>query len=556
MTGKIFRSCFLVGLAMMVLCTALFLVVMTNKHEQTVYAEMRQEMCYVRHGLEQSGKDYLTTLTGTQERLTWVAKDGTVLYDSVADPATMENHADRAEIRQAEQEGSGQSKHLSDTLLQKTLYYAVRLDDGTVLRLASVQTTMGVILLGVLQPVLLILVLAVLISALLASRLARQITKPINNIDLEDPRADETYGELFPLVSRLREQNRTIHQQMEALQRRQREFTALAENMNEGVLLLDGQYHILSSNQGAMALLGQEEKPEDLQEDCRREIRVAAGRALAGHHAQSLMDLGEQVIEVLANPVIANGQVTGAVILMVNVTEREQRESLRREFSANVSHELKTPLTSISGYAEIIREGMVRSEDVSRFAGKIYEEAQRLMTLVEDILNFSHLDEGAPGQERCQGIDLYALCQRALASLDEAARQRAITLTLTGGHYTVDGAEKLLSEIIFNLCDNAIKYNQDGGAVKVSVTKEDGFVVLTVQDTGIGIPAGETDRVFERFYRVDKSHSKKIGGTGLGLSIVKHAAAYHDARIQLDSQLGHGTRVRVLFHPSQEGEGV
>ena len=234
----------------------------------------------------------------------------------------------------------------------------------------------------------------------------------------------------------------------------------------------------------------------------------------------------------------------------------EQQDRMRRDFTANVSHELKTPLTSISGYAEIIREGMVRSEDVSRFAGKIYEEAQRLMTLVEDILNLSHLDEGAPGQERCQGIDLYALCQRALASLDEAARQRAITLTLTGGHYTVDGAEKLLSEIIFNLCDNAIKYNQDSGAVKVSVTKEDGFVVLTVQDTGIGIPAGETDRVFERFYRVDKSHSKKIGGTGLGLSIVKHAAAYHDARIQLDSQLGHGTRVRVLFHPSQEGEVV
>ena len=222
----------------------------------------------------------------------------------------------------------------------------------------------------------------------------------------------------------------------------------------------------------------------------------------------------------------------------------EQQDRMRRDFTANVSHELKTPLTSISGYAEIIREGMVRSEDVSRFAGKIYEEAQRLMTLVEDILNLSHLDEGAPGQERCQGIDLYALCQRA------------ITLTLTGGHYTVDGAEKLLSEIIFNLCDNAIKYNQDSGAVKVSVTREDGFVVLTVQDTGIGIPAGETDRVFERFYRVDKSHSKKIGGTGLGLSIVKHAAAYHDARIQLDSQLGHGTRVRVLFHPSQEGEGV
>ena len=225
----------------------------------------------------------------------------------------------------------------------------------------------------------------------------------------------------------------------------------------------------------------------------------------------------------------------------------EQQDRMRRDFTANVSHELKTPLTSISGYAEIIREGMVRSEDVSRFAGKIYEEAQRLMTLVEDILNLSHLDEGAPGQERCQGIDLYALCQRALASLDEAARQRAITLTLTGGHYTVDGAEKLLSEIIFNLCDNAIKYNQDSGAVKVSVTKEDGFVVLTVQDTGIGIPAGETDRVFERFYRVDKSRSRETGGTGLGLAIVKHIAMLHDAAITLDSDLGRGTKITVTF---------
>ena len=438
MTGKIFRSCFLVGLAMMVLCTALFLVVMTNKHEQTVYAEMRQEMRYVRHGLEQSGKEYLTTLTGTQERLTWVAKDGTVLYDSVADPATMENHADRAEIRQAEQEGSGQSKHLSDTLLQKTLYYAVRLDDGTVLRLASVQTTMGVILLGVLQPVLVILILAIVISVLMASRLARQITKPINSIDLEDPRADETDQELFPLVSRLREQNRTIHQQMEALQRRQREFTALAENMNEGVLLLDGQYHILSSNQGAMALLGQEEKPEDLQEDCRREIRVAAGRALAGHHAQSLMDLGEQVIEILANPVIANGQVTGAVILMVDVTEREQRESLRREFSANVSHELKTPLTSISGFAELMKEGLVDPETMQEFAGDIYKECQQLIALVEDIMKLSRLDEGSEDLEQ-EDVDLYGLARKVLSDLRPIADQRGIALHIEGKGQKIHG---------------------------------------------------------------------------------------------------------------------
>lgn len=546
MTGKIFRSCFLVGLAMMVLCTALFLVVMTNKHEQTVYAEMRQEMHYVRHGLEQSGKDYLTTLTGTQERLTWVAKDGTVLYDSVADPATMENHADRAEIRQAEQEGSGQSKHLSDTLLQKTLYYAVRLDDGTVLRLASVQTTMGVILLGVLQPVLLILVLAVLISALLASRLARQITKPINSIDLEDPRADETDQELFPLVSRLREQNRTIHQQMEALQRRQREFSALAENMNEGVLLLDGQYHILSSNQGAMALLGQEEKPEDLQEDCRREIRVAAGRALAGHHAQSLMDLGEQVIEILANPVIANGQVTGAVILMVDVTEREQRESLRREFSANVSHELKTPLTSISGFAELMKEGLVDPETMQEFAGDIYKECQQLIALVEDIMKLSRLDEGSEDLEQ-EDVDLYGLARKVLSDLRPIADQRGIALHIEGKGQTVHGVWRILHEMVYNLCENAIKYNKDQGSVTVKLSGDEKQAVLSVQDTGIGIPKAQQERVFERFYRVDKSHSRKIGGTGLGLSIVKHGAQFHHARVSLDSEPGVGTTITISF---------
>ncbi len=546
MTGKIFRSCFLVGLAMMVLCTALFLVVMTNKHEQTVYAEMRQEMCYVRHGLEQSGKDYLTTLTGTQERLTWVAKDGTVLYDSVADPATMENHADRAEIRQAEEEGSGQSKHLSDTLLQKTLYYAVRLDDGTVLRLASVQTTMGVILLGVLQPVLVILILAIVISVLMASRLARQITKPINNIDLEDPRADETYGELFPLVSRLREQNRTIHQQMEALQRRQREFTALAENMNEGVLLLDGQYHILSSNQGAMALLGQEEKPEDLQEDCRREIHVAAGRALAGHHAQSLMDLGEQVIEILANPVIANGQVTGAVILMVNVTEREQRESLRREFSANVSHELKTPLTSISGFAELMKEGLVDPETMQEFAGDIYKECQQLIALVEDIMKLSRLDEGSEDLEQ-EDVDLYGLARKVLSDLRPIADQRGIALHIEGKGQKIHGVWRILHEMVYNLCENAIKYNKDQGSVTVKISGDEKQAVLSVQDTGIGIPKAQQERVFERFYRVDKSHSRKIGGTGLGLSIVKHGAQFHHARVSLDSEPGVGTTITIYF---------
>lgn len=539
MTGKIFRSCFLVGLAMMVLCTALFLVVMTNKHEQTVYAEMRQEMCYVRHGLEQSGKDYLTTLTGTQERLTWVAKDGTVLYDSVADPATMENHADRAEIRQAEQEGSGQSKHLSDTLLQKTLYYAVRLDDGTVLRLASVQTTMGVILLGVLQPVLLILVLAVLISALLASRLARQITKPINSIDLEDPRADETDQELFPLVSRLREQNRTIHQQMEALQRRQREFTALAENMNEGVLLLDGQYHILSSNQGAMALLGQEEKPEDLQEDCRREIRVAAGRALAGHHAQSLMDLGEQVIEILANPVIANGQVTGAVILMVNVTEREQRESLRREFSANVSHELKTPMTTIAGFADGILDGTIPPEKERESLQVISSETRRLSRLVRRMLELSRLQssERVSAQEQ---FDAAELLIRVLVSLEAKITEKDLDVEteLPDGPVMVWGDPDAVTQVCYNLLDNAVKFSFPKGKLTLKITSKAGKAYISIGNQGETIPPDQLSHIFDRFHKADSSRSTHKDGVGLGLYIVKTILNTYKEDITVTSQDG------------------
>ena len=371
-------------------------------------------------------------------------------------------------------------------------------------------------------------------------------TKPINSIDLEDPRADETDQELFPLVSRLREQNRTIHQQMEALQRRQREFTALAENMNEGVLLLDGQYHILSSNQGAMALLGQEEKPEDLQEDCRREIRVAAGRALAGHHAQSLMDLGEQVIEILANPVIANGQVTGAVILMVDVTEREQRESLRREFSANVSHELKTPLTSISGFAELMKEGLVDPETMQEFAGDIYKECQQLIALVEDIMKLSRLDEGSENLEQ-EDVDLYGLARKVLSDLRPIADQRGIALHIEGKGQKIHGVWRILHEMVYNLCENAIKYNKDQGSVTVKLSGDEKQAVLSVQDTGIGIPKAQQERVFERFYRVDKSHSRKIGGTGLGLSIVKHGAQFHHARVSLDSEPGVGTTITISF---------
>lgn len=546
MTGKIFRSCVLVGLAAILVCSGLFLAIMANQYEQEIYRQMKQEAAYVSRGLEETGVDYFTSLKASQ-RLTWVDADGTVLYDSAADPASMENHLDREEIAQALRSGEGRSEHLSSTVLEKTLYYALRLDDGTVLRVACTRSTVGAMVLGVVQPLLWVVVLALVLSGVLASRLARQITKPINSLDLENPRLDETYEELFPLVSRLREQNRTITRQMDDLSRRQREFTALAENMSEGVLLLDSKGTLLSGNQSAYALLGQGERPAVLRPDnCRREIWEAAEKALAGRHAETLMTADTRILEILASPVAANGQVTGAVILMVDVTEREERESLRREFSANVSHELKTPLHAISGYAELMKSGMVPPEDMTRFSEKIYTEVQRLIRLVEDILRLSRLDEGAEemGWAACS---LYDAARQTIRELAAPAELKGISLKLEGDDAVIYGIPQLVSAILFNLTDNAVKYNRPGGSVTVRVENRETEAVLTVTDTGIGIPQEHQERVFERFYRVDKSHSKEVGGTGLGLSIVKHAVLILGAKLNLESKVGRGTTVTVRF---------
>ena len=546
MTGKIFRSCVLVGLAAILVCSGLFLAIMANQYEQEIYRQMKQEAAYVSRGLEETGVDYFTSLKASQ-RLTWVDADGTVLYDSAADPASMENHLDREEIAQALRSGEGRSEHLSSTVLEKTLYYALRLDDGTVLRVACTRSTVGAMVLGVVQPLLWVVVLALVLSGVLASRLARQITKPINSLDLENPRLDETYEELFPLVSRLREQNRTITRQMDDLSRRQREFTALAENMSEGVLLLDSKGNLLSGNQSAYALLGQGERPAVLRPDnCRREIWEAAEKALAGRHAETLMTADTRILEILASPVAANGQVTGAVILMVDVTEREERESLRREFSANVSHELKTPLTSISGFAELMKEGLVQPDKMKEFAGDIYKECSQLIALVDDILKLSRLDEGSQ-ELATEAVDLYALSGDILENLRPMAAKRNITLRLEGDHQIIQGVWRILNEMVYNLCDNAIKYNKDGGRVTVRVSGTGESAVLSVADTGIGISKGQQERVFERFYRVDKSHSRRVGGTGLGLSIVKHGAQYHNARLVLDSEPGTGTTITLTF---------
>ena len=546
MTGKIFRGCLIIGLVVLCLSSSLFLLVMTDRHEQSVYREMKEEITYAAHGVETWGIAYLEDLESTQ-RLTWVTADGMVLYDSVADQTQMENHLDREEIIEALETGEGYSEHESRTLLEKNLYYALLLEDGTVLRVACTQTTVSAMFLEVAQPILWMIALSLVLSAVLASSLARQITRPINSLDLERPDLDKPYEELAPLVGRIREQNRTISRQMEELRQRQREFSALSANMSEGLLILNNKYTILSANQSALGLLGETVQPESLRQDrCPQEVWRAAAEALAGRHGETFLQKDGRIFEILASPVTSSGHVTGAMVLMVDVTEREERENLRREFSANVSHELKTPLTAISGFAELMKEGLVAPDMMKEFAGDIYRECSQLIALVDDILKLSRLDEGtAEIQEEV--VDLYAMSAEVLERLRPNAAKRNVSLSLEGDHQPITGVWRILDEMIYNLCENAIKYNKEGGRVTVRVSGDQSKAVVSVADTGIGIPKAQQDRVFERFYRVDKSHSRAIGGTGLGLSIVKHGAQVHNAQVTLESEPEVGTTVTLTF---------
>ena len=549
MTAKLFRTSMAVAVSVMVLSIALFMGMLYQYFSDQMMTELESETWLVSRGVELDGMDYLNGLH-TTSRVTWVAADGTVLYDNEADASTMENHADREEIQEALTSETGTAQRFSSTLSEQTLYVTQRLSDGTVIRLASAQKTVGLLLISMIQPILIILVLSLLLSAVLASRLSKGLIKPILSLDLEHPEDCETYDELTPLLSRLKRQNDTIQQQMNLLKQRQTEFAALTDNMSEGFLLLDRQGHVLSHNSGALRLLGVEEPEGEVNVlvlNREEPFRQAVDEALSGKRSQQMLHLNGRYCKLLANPVLADGKPAGAVLVLLDVTEQEQRDELRREFTANVSHELKTPLTSISGIAEIMQSGMVKPEDIQSFAGDIYQEAQRLIALVEDIIRLSRLDEGAESLER-ESVNLLSVAQDVARRLDSAAQKAGVTLKVMGLSVEVRGIPSVLDEMVYNLCDNAIKYNHPGGTVNVTVAPaDDGSAEVTVEDTGIGIPVEDQSRVFERFYRVDKSHSKEIGGTGLGLSIVKHGASLHGAQIHMDSQVGRGTSVQLLF---------
>ena len=548
MTGKILRISYLVAISALLASALLFFGVMYRDYEDGAFARLRAEAAAIAQGLGAVGSDYFDSFA-PDDRVTWIAANGTVLYDSAAPAQLLESHADREEIDQALQTGEAQTSRYSKTLLQRTFYYAKLLEGGTVLRVSCTQNSLPAMILMLLTPFLWVATLVLILCGVLSYRLARQITKPLNAINPDNPAPLPSYPELTPLFDKLREQNRTIGKQMNELQLRQREFTAITENMREGFLLVDCKMHVLSSNHSALEVLGGRElKPGCLLYDaeCSQEIFDAVDTALSGSHAELLLTIDETSWQVLANPVVASGQVAGAVVLFMDVTEREQRERLRREFSANVSHELKTPLTSISGFAELMKEGLVPPEKIPEFSGDIYKESLRLIGLVNDIIQLSRLDENSTQFQRAP-VDLYDLCAQSIERLSPVAARQSVTLALTGEHAEIEGVEQLLKEMIYNLLDNAIKYNVPGGSVTASVRKSAGRTILSVADTGIGIPYAHQPRVFERFYRVDKSHSKEVGGTGLGLSIVRHAAQYHGARLELKSQPGKGTTITVTF---------
>ena len=552
MAKKIFRSTMAVGLWVLLLSAALFLGMLYQYFTDRFTQELESETWLVARGVESMGLDYLDGLR-TDNRITWVAQDGTVLYDNEADAASMENHADREEIQEALFGIQGTARRESATLSQLTIYVAHRLDDGSVIRLAGSQSTVVHLLMAMAPPIVLILIVTLIFAAALSSRLTKRLVRPILELDLERPEDSEVYDELSPLLTRIRRQNDTIRAQMDQLRQQKQEFTALTENMSEGFLLLDAKGRVLSYNTGVLRLLGAAAPAEEasvLTLDRSDVFQQLVEQVLDGRRSQVRMERAGRILQLLGDPVLRDGETAGAVLVLLDVTEREQAEQMRREFTANVSHELKTPLTSISGMAEIMKDGLVKQEDVRGFAADIYQESQRLIRLVEDILHLSRLDEGGGGLER-QEIDLLNLARTVEDRLQSTAKQHQVELELTGDHAAIQGLPSVVEEMVYNLCDNAIKYNRPGG--KASVQVEDGAdaVTVTVSDTGIGIPPEDRERVFERFYRVDKSHSKAIGGTGLGLSIVKHGAALHNAQLELDSAPGKGTTVRLRFPKEQ-----
>lgn len=554
MNKKIFRSSLLTVCLVLAATIALIMGLLFHFFEKQIQKELANEAGFLAHALENEGAGYFDSFDNKNNklagnnRITWIDENGTVLFDSRADVSELDNHADRDEIKTAMKEGKGMSTRYSKTLTEKTVNYAIRLSDGSILRVSTEQYTVVTILIGMLQPILFIMFVALILTLVLSARVSKAIIEPINKLDLEIPENNDTYEELTPLLRKIADQKETIGEQLADARKKQKEFNLITENMSEGFLVIDADANLLTYNSAALNLL-EITPPADRSVllFCRaKEFRGVISDVLSGIKAENTMVREERSYSLIANPVYEKESVIGAVVVILDITEREKRDMLRREFTANVSHELKTPLTSISGFAELMKAGDVLENDVTDFSKSIYDEAQRLITLVNDIIKISELDGQSIPYEK-ETVDLYELSKEVIGRLEKEADKKNITFHLIGGRAEIIGVHKILEEMLYNLCDNAIKYNKENGTVDVLVNQTGDGVNVIVRDTGIGIPISHQNRVFERFYRVDKSHSKKVGGTGLGLAIVKHGALYHHAKLSLESTVDVGTVVTIAF---------
>ena len=549
MTRRIFWSICLVAIVVLLASLALNLSVVYDYFTKSQMNQLEMQTHLAAQGVQADGLEYLSALPDADNRITWIAADGSVLFDTENQSGSLGNHLEREEIREALDSGAGQSIRLSETMNVESLYYALRLEDGTFIRLSANQQSRRTLLLSMLKPLGAIILTALIISAILAFQLSRRLVQPLNTLDLDHPMECKAYEELSPFLERIHSQQTQLKQQEAQLKQKKREFEAATWNMTEGLVILNQHGNILSINRSASQLLGISGYgvgKDLLLLNYSPEVDQLIQGARSGEPCEKTVQIGGGEYQFLASPILTGGKVFGIALMMFDITEKQKAEALRREFSANVSHELKTPLQTISGCAELLSSGMVQPADVPRFSDQIHAESKRLIALVEDIIGLSHLDEGARDMQR-ETVDLFALAQNTVESLRPAAQAAGVELDIQGEAAEIIGIPQLLSGIVFNLCDNGIKYNHPGGKVQVFVESLPEAARLTVQDTGIGIPESEQERIFERFYRVDKSRSKAVGGTGLGLSIVKHSARLHDATIEVQSHIKQGTTITVTF---------
>ena len=548
MTNKIFRS--IVSVAMVVLVASLFIAssFLYDYFNRSQVNQLKEELSLVAENVDKVGTEYFENFDSSIFRFTLVSSDGSVLYDSQAKAGEMENHLEREEISEALKDGTGSSARYSSTLTERTFYEATRLENGNVLRISVSQITVGALILGMLPAICAIILISVVVALIMSHKMATAIVKPLNKLDLENPTEIETYEELTPILTKINKQHKQITRQMQDLRRMSDEFEQITNSMNEGLVLLDDKGTTLSINAAAKKLFGVDSDVVGrnfLTVDRSADMRHAIEKALKGKHGEFREERNGNEYQFVVNRTESEGKTVGVVILCFDVTETAFAERNRKEFTANVSHELKTPLQSIIGSAELLENGLVKPEDTERFVGNIKKEASRLVALINDIIRLSQLDEDS--EPATESVDLYELSKEVIEVLSVSAAKRQVNLELKGESCVIKGIRRYLYEIIYNLCDNAIRYNKENGKVIIDVSQKDGNTVLSVTDTGIGIPVEHQSRIFERFYRVDKSHSKETGGTGLGLSIVKHAVGYHDGTIKLDSKVNEGTVFTVTF---------